>query len=109
MEPVDDGVEEIAMQTVALGSNPILQDVATAHQSLLAVRHGVAQAVAQVNNKPAPVVAISIVSAGSDINDQLVVFSPGGEGARNAHTVHHRLLAAAHQIEMLIKQNKFGG
>lgn len=98
-----------AEQTVALGSNPILADVAMMHEGLGAVRAAIAQASAQVNPNPSPVLAFSIISAGIDVNDQMIVFSPGGDKMRNATLARNRLQAAIYQIDMLIKNGSFKG
>ena len=98
-----------AHQIVTVGDNPVLQDVASAHEPLVYVRSAVASALLQVNPNPDTVLAFSILSAGRNIEDQMVVFSPGGDALRNANEALLRMQAATHQLESLIKSGAFAG
>lgn len=97
-------------QVVALGdANPILNDVARAHELLGNVRVAVAQTVAQVfpDRVGEPVMAFSILSAGLGMADQMVVYSPGGGGLRNAKQARARLKLALDQLDALIDDGAF--
>lgn len=98
-----------AHQIVAVGDNPILADVATAHEPLVHIRGAVAAALLQVNPRPDTVLAFSILSAGRRVEDQMVVFSPGGDALRNANEALVRMQAATEQLETLINNGAFGG
>ena len=98
-----------AQNIIAVGDNPILRDVAAAHEPLLHVRQAVAGALLQVSDHPDTVLAFSIVSAGKRVEDQMVVFSPGGDALRNANEALVRMKAATEQLETLIKGGAFGG
>lgn len=101
--------EQQAQQTVVVGDNPILADVAQAHEPLVYVRGAVAQAMLASNMQMRPVLAVSIVSAGPAIEDQMLVFSPGGDTARNARTALERMRAATLQLEQLVEAGAFDG
>lgn len=103
----EDKVMNEARQTVVVGDNPILRDVAQAHDALLQIRSAVASAVLTMNPNPDTVMGFSIVSTGAMIEDQMIVFSPGGEGLRNANAAVVRLKAATRQMERLIKKGAF--
>lgn len=92
---------------VALGDDAVLADVAKAHEPLTLVRAHVARAVASVQKDPAPVMAISVVSVGDTIEDQMIVYSPGGRAANNARVTLKRLQMATRQLRQLIDQGKF--
>lgn len=97
-------------QVVAVGDpNPILNDVAQAHYLLGDVRTAVAQTVAQVYPDRAgePVMAFSILSAGLSTADQMIVYSPGGGGLRNAKQARARLKLALDQLDILIDAGAF--
>jgi hypothetical protein len=97
-------------QVVALGdANPILNDVARAHGVLGDVRAAVADTVRQVfpDRAGEPVMAFSIVSAGLGMADQMVVYSPGGGGLRNAKQARTRLKLALDQLDALIDDGAF--
>lgn len=113
LKPAVNGHNAHASQTVAIGNNPILADAARAHEGLVAIRTAVAQAKLQMhpnltgfNHMP---MAISIMSAGPDVADQMIVFSPGGEAQRTAKTLIHRMRQATQQLEMLLENGAFDG
>ncbi len=105
---MNDTVE--AIETVALGDNTILHDVAMVHEPLVEVRHAVANALAIASpGAPPTVFAVSMMSVGRGVEDQLIVFSPGGDNVRNARELRKRLRAAVEQVDKLLESGAFDG
>ena len=93
-------------QVVALGDNPIMKDVARANEALSYVRSAVAQAVQQ-SGGDSVVYSLSMLSVGDRKEDQMLVYSPGGSGLRNANELLVRLEAATAQVKQLIENGAF--
>ena len=90
------------------GDDPISYDLGVAHMNGTdKIRAAIARVGIANPGAAHSVIAVSIISAGDGIEDQLIVYSPGGRSEGNARTLLARLEKCVAHVEFAIEKRNF--
>ncbi len=106
--PGDVRTDDVPVSVQGFSSDPITYEIAQYHTAGLdRVRANIARIGYSNPGMVSGVLAISIVSAGPNIEDQLIVYSPGGTSEKNARALVERLKSCVEHVEYAIENGEY--